>query len=274
MSNQIVVSENSQKGELTAESITTLINAGIVPKDTPRSQIVIFAHVCAEKGISPFTKEIYLVGYGSKYSIITGIDGYRKIASRTGQLAGSDDPKFDLMPDGKYKTAASFGAKEMPNTCTVTIYRMISGVRCPFAHTVKFSEFSSGQQKWASMPFQMIAKVAEAFAIRKGFGDATSGIGIEEEAAAMVDAQSIVVTESKELTPDEKQKQEDAEILSQQWVDTFKDELTKFNEYVSFKDALQKILKSDKYIFVIGQDKEDFKTFATERLTELQNEQA
>lgn len=271
MSNTIIVSENSQKGELTQEAISTLITAGIVPKDTPRSQIVIFAHVCAEKGISPFSKEIYLVGYGSKYSIITGIDGFRKIAARTGQLAGSDDPKFDLMPNGTYKTAASFAQKELPNTCTITIYRMISGVRCPFAHTVKFSEFSSGQQKWVSMPFQMIAKVAEAFAIRKGFGDATSGINVEEEAAAIMDAQSISI-EPKGLTPEQKQKKEDAEILSQQWVDTFKDELSNFTDYQTFKDALMNILGRDKYAFVIGQHKTEFKQFATERLKELQDE--
>lgn len=34
------------------------------------------------------------------------------------------------------------------------------------------------------MPFQMIAKVAEAFALRKGFSDRLTGLSIEEEAAA------------------------------------------------------------------------------------------
>ncbi len=34
------------------------------------------------------------------------------------------------------------------------------------------------------MPFQMIAKVAEAFALRKGFSDETSGLSIEEELGA------------------------------------------------------------------------------------------
>jgi len=35
----------------------------------------------------------------------------------------------------------------------------------------------------------MIAKVAEAFALRKGFADEVSGLGIEEEQAAYADTQ-------------------------------------------------------------------------------------
>lgn len=201
MNNNIVVSENSQNGELTTEAVQTLILAGIVPKDTPKSQIQIFAHVCREKGVSPFSKEIYLVAYGNKYSIITGIDGFRKIASRTGELCGCDDAKYDLKSNGDYKTVADFQKNELPNTCTITIYRLMNGVRCPFTHTAKFSEFSSGQQKWLSMPFQMIAKVAEAFAIRKGFGDATSGISIEDETAAIQDIQAPVKPALPELSP-------------------------------------------------------------------------
>lgn len=36
------------------------------------------------------------------------------------------------------------------------------------------------------MPFQMIAKVAEAFALKKGFGDELGGLHIEEEMPAFM----------------------------------------------------------------------------------------
>lgn len=208
MSNQsVTLLENSQKGELNVESITALVKAGIVPAETPKSQIQIFAQVCQEKGISPFSKEVYLLAYAGKYSIITGIDGFRKIAARTGQLCGCDDSKFDLKADGTFKTVADFKGSEMPNTCTITVYRFMSGIRCPFTHTAKFSEFSSGKQKWVTMPFQMISKVAEAFALRKAFGDATSGISIEEEAVAISDTQAqrnvpIIIDETETATPE------------------------------------------------------------------------
>jgi hypothetical protein len=57
-------------------------------------------------------------------------------------------------------------------------------MKVSFTHTAVFSEFSSGKQKWQTMPFQMIAKVAEAFALRKGFADRLSGLDIPEEQAA------------------------------------------------------------------------------------------
>jgi hypothetical protein len=62
-------------------------------------------------------------------------------------------------------------------------------MRVGFTHTAVFSEFNGGKQKWLTMPFQMIAKVAEAFAIRKGFSDEVSGLSIDEEVVAIQDLQ-------------------------------------------------------------------------------------
>ncbi|MCB0541874.1 MAG: phage recombination protein Bet [Saprospiraceae bacterium] len=168
---------------LTDADVKTLEQAGIIPAGTPKAQIAVFAKTCAERGLSAFNKEIYLVGYGGKYSVIVGINGFRKIAAETGQHAGTDDVVYDLQPDGAYKTAASL-AGQMPKTATCTVYRMIGGTRCPYSATVVFKEFSTGKNKWAEMPFQMIAKVAEAFALRKGFSDRLTGLSIEEEGGA------------------------------------------------------------------------------------------
>lgn len=188
------MSTEIQNYNLTDEDIKTLIQAGIVPDGTPRSQIAVFAKICKEKGLSPFSKEIYLTGYkeqstgNMKYSCITGINGFRKIASESGQLAGCGDALFDLDSNSKHKTASELkAAGKTPTTATVTVWRVVSGSRCPFTHTAVFSEFSTGKQKWASMPFQMISKVAEAFALRKGFADRLTGIFVEEEAGVLQD---------------------------------------------------------------------------------------
>jgi phage recombination protein Bet len=172
---------------LTDSDIKTLEQAGIIPSGTPAAQISVFAATCKERGLSPFTKEVYLVGYGGKYSIITGINGFRKIASESREHAGTDDVIFNLKPDGTYKTAADLkSAAEKPTTATCTVYRIVSGVRCPFTHTAVFSEFASARNpKWNEMPFQMIGKVAEAFALRKGFSDRLTGLNVEEETAAL-----------------------------------------------------------------------------------------
>jgi phage recombination protein Bet len=177
MSNQLILSDSD---------VQTLVQAGVIPDGTPKAQIAVFAQICKERGLSAFSKEIHLVGYGGRYSVIVGINGFRKIAAETGQHAGTDDVKFDVLPDGSFKTAVQLKAEKLsPTSATCTVYRIVSGLRVGFTHTVLFSEFSTGKNKWQEMPFQMIGKVAEAFALRKGFSDRLTGLAIEEEAAAM-----------------------------------------------------------------------------------------
>ena len=201
----------TQNGLLTKEQINVLAQAGIIPPNTPLEQVKIFAQICRERGVSPFSKEIYLVKYGSKYNTIVGINGFRKIACETGAYMGCDDAKFDLEPNGSYKTAYQLKkARQLPTTCSITVYRKVGGTRCPFSHTVLFDEFK-GSGKWMSMPFQMIAKVAEAFAIRKGFSDRLTGLSIAEEQAAIEDTQvAVVPINSREVA---EQSQEDTELL-------------------------------------------------------------
>lgn len=188
---------------LSDDDVKTLIQAGVIPDGTPKAQIAVFGKICAERGLSAFSKEIHLVGYNGKYSVIVGINGFRKIASESGTHAGTDDTKFNVQPDGSFKTAAQLkAAKEVPQSATCTVWRIVGGHRVPFTHTVVFSEFSTGKNKWADMPFQMIAKVAEAFALRKGFSDRLTGLSIEEEAAAY-EGTTIQAAETRpELTVD------------------------------------------------------------------------
>lgn len=189
--------------QLSDDDVKTLIQAGVIPDGTPKAQIAVFGKICAERGLSAFSKEIHLVGYNGKYSVIVGINGFRKIASESGTHAGTDDVKFNVQPDGTFKTAAQLkAAKELPQSATCTVWRIVAGQRVPFTHTVVFSEFSTGKNKWADMPFQMIAKVAEAFALRKGFSDRLTGLSIEEEAAAY-EGTTIQAAETRpELTVD------------------------------------------------------------------------
>lgn len=179
-----------KNGELTPAEINTLAQAGVIPKDTPAAVVKVFAVACQQHGLSPFKKEIYLVGYGGKYSTIVGIDGLRAKADRTAQLAGKDDAKYDAMPDGSFKTAAQLiFDKKRPTTCTVTVYRAIGGMRCPFTKTVLFAEYcpANNSGKWSTMPFNMIEKCAEAQALRMGFASETAGLNIEEEVPAIQD---------------------------------------------------------------------------------------
>ena len=186
MTSEISISANP--AVLSESDIKTLVQAGIIPANTPPAQVSVFAQICKERGLSAFSKEIHLVGYKDKYSVIVGINGFRKIASESGAHAGTDDAKFDLSSTGAYKTASEViaSAQKLPRSATVTVYRIVQGVRVPFTHTALYAEFaSSSSPKWQSMPFQMLAKVAEAFALRKAFSDRLTGLNIEEEVSAI-----------------------------------------------------------------------------------------
>lgn len=205
--------------QLSDSDIQTLVQAGIIPDGTPRPIIKVFAIACVAHGLSPFKKEIYLVKYNTKngpqYHTIVAIDGLRIKAARTGQFAGRDDCKYDVQQDGKFVTAAMLKkANVIPTTCTVTIYRMISGQRCPFTKTVVFAEFypaianpnpqRQDFSKAATMPFNMIEKCAEAAVLRMGFSDEVGGLYIPEEAAAFEDSTIQAAETRPELTVDVK----------------------------------------------------------------------
>jgi phage recombination protein Bet len=186
MSNQLTTTPASR---LTEAEIAELAAAGIIPEKCPPAQVSIFAGVCASVGLDPRLKEIELIPLGGgKYGPYVRKDGLRKIASRTGDFAGCDPIKFDLLPDGSYKTAAQFVKGQMPATATATVYRFVKGNRCPFTVTVVMGEFykprkfeNQSPSNWELMPFQMISKVAEAHALRMAFPEVTNGILAEGE---------------------------------------------------------------------------------------------
>lgn len=183
------------KATITEDDMEVLAQAGVIPNNTPLPQLKVFARKCQEHGLSPFKGQIHLVRYRTKqgvdmYTTIVGIDGFRSKAARTKELAGTEPPRYNVKGDGTFETAAELiKQKRLPDTCTVTVWRIKDGLRVAFSAEAVFLEFAKVyqgelQEKWKLMPYQMISKVAEAFALRKGFADEVAGLAIEEEAAA------------------------------------------------------------------------------------------
>jgi phage recombination protein Bet len=137
-------------------------------------------HFIKRKVWNPKTKEHDEVG-----TIQTGIDGYRVVASRNG-LAGIEDAIFDAETEVH------------PNKASVTVYRMVEGVRVPFTASARWAEYVQLKDEyknnaktgnkvpaamWEKMPYLMLAKVAEALALRKAFPNDLSGVYTNEEMA-------------------------------------------------------------------------------------------
>ena len=219
--NETKVVAKTQIGQLSESDLEQLELANIIPKGTPPPQVQIFATICKEKSLSPFQKQIYLLPFKQKngdtwvthYACIVGIDGYRTIAERTGNYAGSDDVKFN---DDKTEFQCREAGLKNPVTATVTIYKLVSGQRTPFTTTASWESYVPANERkrfnWDRMPYLMLGKCAEALALRKAFPEALSGLHAEEESGGFENAYEVNTQISKE-TPLKLTKVQSKEIL-------------------------------------------------------------
>jgi phage recombination protein Bet len=174
--------QTTQHAILRQEDILILVQAGVIPANAPESQIRLFAKFCADSEFSPFKRQAHLVNRGDKWTIQTGIDGYRAKADRTGRYAGNDDYLFN---QGMTEFQCIESKAIPPKTATAVVYKLIGGTRCAFSATARWEEYCPSADKtkfmWNKMPFLMLGKCAEALALRKAFPDELGGIYTDEE---------------------------------------------------------------------------------------------
>ncbi len=137
-------------------------------------ELKLFLYQCEKRGLDPLSRQIYFqkrkTKDGDQMTVLTAIDGYRLIADRTGKYAGCDDATFD--------------DEAKPSKATVTVYKMVGGMRCAFTASARWDEYYPGSGKgflWDKMPHTMLAKCAEALALRKAFPEELGGIYTPEE---------------------------------------------------------------------------------------------
>ena len=147
------------------------------------SDLLLFLYVAKRTGLDPLTKQIYAVfRWDSRQgkevmAIQAGIDGFRLVAQRTGAYAGQDDAV--MTPEDE--------STKYPTKAQVTVYKNVNGQRVAFSASARWSEYApTGKDgkvefMWDKMPYTMLAKCAEALALRKGFPNELSGVYAEEE---------------------------------------------------------------------------------------------
>ena len=182
-----------------------VVRETLAPDLTP-GELQLFALVASRSGLDPFARQIYAVKRmsrgQSRMAIQTGIDGYRSIAARTGEYDGQDEPIYG--PD-----CGCGRGNAHPEYATVRVYR--KGMSRPVGATAFWHEYvpdagqsGQGDVMWRKMPHVMVAKVAEALALRKAFPwDPNSGKGIGSdiyttEEMAQTDNAPVVVSTVQE----------------------------------------------------------------------------
>lgn len=190
----------------TDRQVALLRQVGI--EDATDADLDLFFHHCRRTGLDPFARQIYMVGRDTKinvrvqlpngntrveekrvtkFTIQTGIDGYRLIGERTAAVNGDeiehDEPLWRGKPGTDYDRWLDYWPESAgsPAACKYTIWK--NGKRR--TAVVNFGEYAqySGRGEltsmWKKMPANQIAKCAEAQAWRKAYPADFSGIILE-----------------------------------------------------------------------------------------------
>lgn len=205
-----------RKIEVTPEQMKT-IKSVIFPQATDE-ELKFFVYYCIELGVHPLSKLVHPVmrfaTEGDKserrVSFQTSIDLFRALRESAGDYAGMEEPEYG--PETK---------ELYPEWAKVTIYRWmpIPGKdefqSVAFTATARWKEYYPGEKlgfMWRKMPYNQLAKCAEALATRKGWPKRLHDTYVHEEMAQakMIDA-SPGAEDGKSLTDSVKPKEKQTE---------------------------------------------------------------
>ncbi len=201
----------------------TLIRNIIAPKAND-DELSLFFELCKNTGLDPFKKQVYLLPFWNGdlkryvFSAITSIDGLRSLAETTGEYDGQSEPIW-IDKDGKeYKVWIS---ENYPFACKISVFK--KGVKNPTVGVAYFDMFAkekdgkyTGFWNKPTKAAHMIAKCAEALALRKAFPSKLSGLYVHEEMENNVKQKSIYEDNTDEKTAEKiREYYTDTEILAE-----------------------------------------------------------
>lgn len=154
-----------------------------VAKGTTDDEFKLFCEVATSTGLNPFLRQIHAVKrwdadlQREAMAIQVGIDGLRLVADRTGTYAPDEClPRYEYRPDGRLDRATVWVKKR---TDDGTWHRVPGEAR--FDEYAQKKRDGGLTRMWATKGHVMLAKCAEAAALRRGFPAETSGLYIHEE---------------------------------------------------------------------------------------------
>lgn len=153
-------------------------------ENAPEGDLALFLSYAQRTGLDPFSRQVYMIGRRdnrsgtTRWNIQASIDGLRIVAGRSGEYAGQDGPQW-CGQDGEWRDV--WLAAEPPAAARVGVRR--KGFDGPVWAVALWSEYQANGPMWRKMPALMLAKCAEALALRKAFPNDLSGLYTAEEMA-------------------------------------------------------------------------------------------
>lgn len=188
-------------------------------------ELLYFAQVCQSTALDPTKREIYGIfrsvrqkdgTYKPKLSVQTGIDGFRVTAERSGKYGGSKEPEF--IYDGELKISVNNGGstKIVPNTAKVTVLKVMGDRVLETTRAAQWADYYPGEKEgmmWRKLPEVMLAKVAEAQALRAAFPNCAQ-LYLEEEISTPIEASEVGKVDMNKIVEQVKAAKDLDELLS------------------------------------------------------------
>jgi phage recombination protein Bet len=203
--NNVVALQPQRPRDYTAEQLSLVKRT--VAADCTNDEFSLFVEVCRRVGLDPFRRHIYAVVYSKdkpdkrRMSIITGIDGFRAVAARNRDYRPDEEEAAITYSDSLKDPAVNpLGIEK----AVVKAFKLSpDGLWHPVVGVAYWDEFApigdewgkddtgkwgkTGKQflggQWPRMGRVMIAKCAEAQALRRGWPEDLSGVYVQEEMA-------------------------------------------------------------------------------------------
>lgn len=178
----------SDQHQWTDDQRAALAQLGVA--DASAGDLAVFMHVAQRTGLDPFSRQLYMIkrwdsqANTNRWTIQTGIDGFRIIAARSGVYRGQVGPQW-CGDDGTWRDV--WIATTPPAAARVGVLR--ADFDQPIYGIAVYSEYAQTKKNgdptvmWATKPALMIAKCAEALALRKAFPHDLAGLVTDDETA-------------------------------------------------------------------------------------------
>lgn len=163
-----------------------------VAKDCNDAEFDLAMHICSHTGLDPLRRQIYFFVFSKdkpsdrQMVPVVAIGGLRSMAERTGTYRPDDQPpRITYDESARNEATNPLGIVK----ADVTVYKHAQGDWFPVAGEayweeyapIKYDKLDTKKTGWIKMPRIMIAKCAEAAALRRAWPDDFAGLYEESE---------------------------------------------------------------------------------------------